>query len=1054
METQYPTLRRPKRKLCYVTENECPSKQWAKALSLEEVDKMFDDMDPTPPVDINLLPASPLHETFDDEFNQKSREVSSVNKEEHLTEKPQKCVTSGGGHVLQTATRSHSPVLDIDSDLAFKAHGPIKTSSPVEKDVIVDGVKELDNKDTVVSPILFACEDEGEEEANLKPSPTQKPQCNGPITEQNDDSGLESPPSTVTLIKPKMSSHQCKQDKSRQEITELPVSAERVELEAATPAKKPETVHHRRKVEASTRVSKDAKSFLEKLRDAAQPEPVCSRKSMSPVRVPTPPVPEDDFLILEDDTPLWFSIPSKTAASKRQKTSKTSSSDKDSSTDKEAKDNPLEIAQKQQEAEQPNSKVESQTVDQKMKKKKKKEVTEPANVPDELSPEDLSADDLMKQKEQANKKKQLQKAPSHESDKAETQAEDRTSGETRDKKPNLKMAKKPQKAADTKTTKSLKAINENTKTSKTKLSKRATEVTTGSDGDKDLVIEQRQEQTRMEPEVAEDLGSSTEKEISDPEAQSAQMEIQTEVRASSEEASAEDSLISGKRRRKPTGQWWLSCPVDTERAEVTDKQPRPKKSKKNDKERTAAAPSPAKTKEEKVVKTSAEMQLSPSSRKITKTSTEKKTKQAKSKKTKKDAADRLKASVFEEQKQQEALDQDLDFQPSSPLDLSHRDHNVPSGSRIFQKVYHHSSNGKLSATPTPASPRATKEQLSSAARTDRRKRKPPGSWWMINGESADVDDAISSPQPQQQEAKPRKERKKQAKPNRSPGLGAPKNGNVSVSPITTGGARPLKVKPVMAPQTLKRTLATFKDIFTSATETPPAVSSREAGEDNRRKVSACTPIEVTVTDFTSPRTAADPPSVDVSDCNHEAQENSLKALRSGPSSMIELVEYDDDNLNLPSSRVAAVLSASDLCGPPLKPLILQPKDKANLKEWFKSLWSTSADDASEIAPEQFDWYFHQGRAIGFQVDLNCGTICNGKILLGSYMKKPLWVDHSATTVFNLLTSSVSVTINGSESRYHPGQAFMVPCGHAYSIQNTTSQPAVLYITRVLAESSD
>ncbi|KAM3593213.1 uncharacterized protein V6R79_007819 [Siganus canaliculatus] len=1033
---EYPTLRRPKRKLCYVTNNERPSEQWTKPLSLEDVDKMFDDMDPTPTDDIGLLPDSSLHETFDVELNQKSKEVSSVNKEEHLTEKPKKLLL----------------FLVTDSDLAFKAHGPIKTSSPVEKDVIVDGVKQLDNEDTVASPILFACEDEGEEEANHKPSPTQKP--------QNDDSGLESPVCTVTLSKPKMSSHaKKKEDKSGQEITELPVPAERLELEAATPVKKPETVHHRPKVEASTR--KDAKSFLEKLRDAAQPEPVYSRKSLSPVAVPAAPVPEDDFLILEDDTPLWFSIPSKTVGSRQQKTSKTSSSDKDSSTDKEGKDHLLETVQKQPEAEQPDGKVGSQTVDQKMKKKKKKEVTEPANGPDEMSPEHLSTDDLMKPKEQANRKKLLQKAPSHESTKAETQAEDRTSAETKDKTPNLKMTKKPQKAADTKRTKSLKARNENTKKSKTKPSNRATEATTGSDGDKDLVREQRQKQTRMEPAVTEDFASSTEEEkeeeINDTEAQSAQTEIQTEVTGPSEEASAEDSLILGKRKRKPTGQWWLSCPVDTESAKVTDKQPRLKKSKKNDKEPSAAATSsPAKTKKQKVMKTGAEMQPSPSSRKITKEkSSKEKTNPAKSKKNKNNAAERLKASAFEEEEQQEALDQDLDSQPSSPLDLSHRDHNVPSGSRIFQKVYHPVSNGKLSAIPTPASPRATREQLSSATKTDKRKRKPTGSWWTNNGEAADVNDAVSSSQPQQQEAKPRKERKKQAKPSRSPGLGAPKNGNVSVSPVTAGGARPLKVKPVMAPKSLKRTLATFKDIFTSATETPPAVSSRETGEDYAHKVSACPPVEVTVTDFTSPRTTADPPSVDVYDDNHESQENSLKALRSGPSSMIELAEYDDDdNQNLPSSMVAAALSVSDLCGPPLKPLILQPKDKANLKEWFKSLWSTSVDDAPEITPEQFDWYFHQGRAIGFQVDQNCGTICSGKILLGSYMKKPLWVDHSATTVFNLLTSSVSVTINGSESRYHPGQAFMVPCGHAYSIQNTTSQPAVLYFTRVLAESSD
>lgn len=62
---------------------------------------------------------------------------------------------------------------------------------------------------------------------------------------------------------------------------------------------------------------------------------------------------------------------------------------------------------------------------------------------------------------------------------------------------------------------------------------------------------------------------------------------------------------------------------------------------------------------------------------------------------------------------------------------------------------------------------------------------------------------------------------------------------------------------------------------------------------------------------------------------------------------------------------------------------------------------------AEISPDHFEWYFYQGRAIGVQVDLNTGSICNGKILLGSYMKKPLWVDHSATTVSTLHNKSHS-----------------------------------------------
>lgn len=121
----------------------------------------------------------------------------------------------------------------------------------------------------------------------------------------------------------------------------------------------------------------------------------------------------------------------------------------------------------------------------------------------------------------------------------------------------------------------------------------------------------------------------------------------------------------------------------------------------------------------------------------------------------------------------------------------------------------------------------------------------------------------------------------------------------------------------------------------------------------------------------------------------------MKSLRSGPCCMIELEQYEENDemsvfhffshthgafsctftslfkkyldicfaVDLPSSRFEAVLSASDLCGPPLKPLTLQPKDKANLSLWFKSLWSVTADSKNhfltylkELAKDLIEWF--------------------------------------------------------------------------------------------------
>lgn len=75
--------------------------------------------------------------------------------------------------------------LTTDLDIPFEVHGPRKTSSPIEENVIVDGEVQMDNeKDTVMSPVLFVYADERKEEAETESLPTQEQQCNGPVAEQ------------------------------------------------------------------------------------------------------------------------------------------------------------------------------------------------------------------------------------------------------------------------------------------------------------------------------------------------------------------------------------------------------------------------------------------------------------------------------------------------------------------------------------------------------------------------------------------------------------------------------------------------------------------------------------------------------------------------------------------------------------------------------------------------------------------------------------------------------------------------------------------------------
>ncbi|KAM4533965.1 uncharacterized protein PAE49_022287 [Odontesthes bonariensis] len=1067
METKYPTLRRPKRKLCYITDKESPSKQWGGALTLQDVDKMFDDIDSCTP----LHPPSPLLQSSDTETNPSETQISLSPQEKCATEKPSGHQMGPKGDVPHPAAGSPSPKLDIDLEVPFKAHGPVKTSSPIEQKL---GVEEQDNeKDQVVSPILFNCVDEAAEEPNMEPNidpppPTQKPHCNGLSTEESADADLESPPSRVTLTK--RSCHKMQANAScGRENTQTPVSAVRQESELAAPGKNSESVDTQPPAEMSLRVGKDMNAFLEKLKLVGKSRPTCYKKS--PIKAPPPPTlpePEDDFLILEDDAPLWFSIPSKSATSKRPGLSKTSSTDKESSADKGTDNSPLESQQERQELEKANSKEERQTIKRNIKKKEKNpEVTGAENDKNDLpTSQDLPATDLTEQEKPKKKKRQLKKFSSKERDNKEDQPKDLQKEKT-----SLATKRKANKSSERKNSKDCK---ENTNASRANTLKDARKRRQGSDDLKEMehvdvgvVEKQSQEQSSKEPTDAEFLGSFSDRETQNSNAnERTKGSKQPAVRVGS---SSEDAEVHGKRRRKQTGHWWLSSPQGTE--ESGSQQATLKRSKQKSVEPNTAVLSPVKAKNERVNRKINQKHPAQLSSEQTKKSKERTTKQTKKRKAKGDVPDKIKAAdeIFSpdvaEQEQQEICDQDLDQQESSPLVFSHRDHGVSSGGHIFQRVYHHGSSDKIAA---PVSHRQHKEELREEEPAKRR-RKPPGNWWTIDSVGDYWQSSSTQPQqPHPKEPKPRQERRKQSKQRKSNGLDVSRKAIVLFPSKPPGGAPMPPLKPLSAPKTVKRSLATFKDIFTSVTETPIVVDNRDAHQSNGCNVISHPAEEVSAIDFpTCSRTDKDVLGGDVGGCrgtqpNHSTpqdrgcqSDNTLKVLRSGPSSMIELEQYEEnDDMILPSSRVQAVLSVSDLCAPPLKPLTLHPKDKANLTEWFQSLWSTSADDGAAVTPDQFDWYSYQDRALGFQVDLNSGSICSGKILLGSHMKKPLWVDHSATTVFNLLTSLVSVTIDGGVSRYRPGQAFMVECGKAYSIQNNNAQPAVLYFTRILAESPD
>lgn len=227
------------------------------------------------------------------------------------------------------------------------------------------------------------------------------------------------------------------------------------------------------------------------------------------MKVPTPSAePEDDFLILEDEKPLWFSIPTKTATRKKQREGRTSSSDKDSSTDKSKKDSSLETAQKRQESEQAKNTLGSQSVRQRTNKskggeKKNKKIAEPGSDKEGLPGlEDLPEGDL-RFEEQPKEKQGKKRATSKGSDKEqEEQPKDKAGGETHKEKAPRKTEKKAPK--------SIKCENENAKTSRAESLKRGRRGAHGPAAVKQATSDEAQkEQSRGSEEhaEAEDLGS-------------------------------------------------------------------------------------------------------------------------------------------------------------------------------------------------------------------------------------------------------------------------------------------------------------------------------------------------------------------------------------------------------------------------------------------------------------------------------------------------------------------------------------------------------------------
>lgn len=155
------------------------------------------------------------------------------------------------------------------------------------------------------------------------------------------------------------------------------------------------------------------------------------------------------------------------------------------------------------------------------------------------------------------------------------------------------------------------------------------------------------------------------------------------------EGSSGDDEITGKRKRKQPGQWWLNSPERTEETKATESQPTLKKSKQTNREPSPAVASPVK--KSRALKKGDETQPVSSSSQSTSKAQDKRTKQNENR-SKRAGTSRRRTRIQEvfavneaEQIQhQEVQDQDLDPPQSSPL--ANRDHSLNSGKFTVKEV--------------------------------------------------------------------------------------------------------------------------------------------------------------------------------------------------------------------------------------------------------------------------------------------------------------------------------------------------------------------------------
>ncbi|XP_066516519.1 muscle M-line assembly protein unc-89 isoform X2 [Hoplias malabaricus] len=1084
MDGNMMNLGRAKKKLRYFpTEDKSTcSLKIKEYFTLKDIDNIFDDMDSVPE-----SPSPELSSPPELEIIEQGREVNLPDLKRTSQFEPE------GGEVL---THEYDIQEDHLNESPFNEIAPIKTSSPIDLVPAGDGVGDTERQN--LSPTLFGVNDEEPIWGDLrKTADDQRSESPKEISKEEGCLPVDSPvaPTEVCQTSAPETSEEPQPEMSPS--VSLSVSVQNNAPESL-PNEQPKNHVSEEKLDVEVRES----SFWQKLKNVLQPK---TRKQEASKQSPahSPVELDDDFLILEDDSPILFTIPKKTTAHKEKRKHEGVSAKPDSETmttlDGKAQSKLAEDKNKHGDESDAAKTKKAKTMRGKTQNMGAKDTVTQAAAEERLGPL-LEAEEVVgicapSSPPGASQDSDL---PGKRSKSSETSDEKDGNDEIQVQMPSEKPASKMKKAAK------LKGDTNNAKNPASNVKKDPNKVksTVQAAGPESSTKPNRQGvdkatvKNKQVPEEAErhsdterppkptektDIERSaavkktkkqptTKKSISNPPVKAKKVQkTQADGCIKSADVSEEGPVYS-KRRRKPPGEWWLSSETqnegNTQDQEATVQQSLHElKFNRKLKRKKAAALSEEQESQSEPNK-AATVQKVAKKPKSCSTGDQKGPKMADSRQKPKSAA----LKRCEPQSKTPVVGENLavheeaeQFSPAACSPPPQQHILTPGNHKVFNKIYSRGSQCGSAQKRTPSEPQIP------AHLPQKRIRKPISNWWEVPQSHGCDERSCSSPQKTKTQAAPppRKVRSDDA-------------AGVIRSQKTNGHANNKnKLNTIQTSKTLKSSRASFDAILGSLR---PG-TSRGRGEKNSKKgrrtllhsledqsehssknidsdqqhgssqdvFEACTSA-VSVEPLAASKTG-----VRISAGSNRVSEYDI-FFKSGPSSMIELERFEEhEDCDLPrfisnQQPVPRVLSDCDLCGPPLRPIVLETEDWDNLSVWFAHLWPSSTKDGevfSVISPDDFHWYSHAGRAMGHTIDLQTSSYLNGKILLGSYMKKPPHVDLHAVTIFNVVSSCVRVEVDGVRTVYNSGQTFIAPCGQSYSIHNVCREPAVLWYHRML-----